>query len=169
MSRISLETLTDAIKTIRAMGMEQKALLADELFHTQPNLFGSALTLQRMGVSLEKIEVALDLLFICFQSMKLSGLPWPLITEADLEQQLRRYVATVRFGEDLSSAQRQRAMTQYLKAHPEKPLLTFVTDELNKWLADIVPEATDNYVMLAAMNFVNCIAFTSIPTAAKRS
>ena len=169
MSRISSPTLADAIKVVRAMGIEQKEVLANELFERQPNLFGSALALHRMGVAPAKIEVVLDLLFICFQSMKQSGLRWPLITEADLDKQLGRYVATVRFGEDLALAQRQRAMTQYLESHPEKPLLAYVTDELNKWLAGITPEATDNYVMLAAMNFVNCIAFTPIPKPAKRT
>ena len=169
MSRISLEALANASKIVRSMGIEQKEALANELFHTQPNLLGSALALQRMGVSLAKIEVALNLLFVCFQSMKQSGLPWPLITEADLDKQLGRYVATVRFGEGLGPAQRQRAMTQYLETHPEKPLLAYVTDELNKWLANIAPEATDNYVMLAGMNFVNCIAFATIPKPAKRT
>jgi hypothetical protein len=169
MSRVTPQALADAITIIRAMGIEQKERLADELLRTQPNMLGSALALQRMGVSLAKIEVALDLLFVCFQSMKQSGLLWPLITEADLDKQLGRYVATVRFGEDLSPTQRQRAMMQYLESHPEKPLLAYVTDELNKWLARIVPEDTDNYVMLASMNFVNCIAFTPIPTAAKRA
>ena len=168
MSRVTPQALADAITIIRAMGIEQKERLADELFRTQPNMFGSALALQRTGVSLAKIEMALDLLFVCFQSMKQSGLPWPLITEADLDKQLGRYVATVRFGEDLSPAQSQRAMKQYLETHPEKPLLAYVTDELNKWLVRIAPEDTDNYVMLVSMNFVNCIAFTPIPTAAKR-
>jgi hypothetical protein len=78
-------------------------------------------------------------------------------------------------------------MTQYLKAHPEKTLLAFVTDEINRWLADIAPEATENYVMLAAMNFVTapssplsprqrreakrhclvCEAFTSMPASCR--
>lgn len=167
MSRISPQALADAIKIVRAMNMEQKEILADELFRKQPNMFGSALALQRMGVSLAKIEVALDLLFVCFQSMKQSGLLWPLITEADLDKQLSRYVATVRFGEDMTPAQRQRLIMQYLEAHPEKTLLTYATGELNNWLANIAPEETDNYVMLAGMNFVNCIAFTSIPKTPK--
>lgn len=169
MSRISLEALADAIKTVRAMSGEQKEALVNDLFLTQPNLLGSALALQRMGVSLAKVEVALELLFICFQSMKRSGFTWPLITEAQLDKQLGRYVATVRFGEDLAPAQRQRAMMQYLESHPEKPLLAYVTDELNKWLAGITPEASDKYVMLAAMNVVNCIAFTTLPKPAKRT
>lgn len=123
MSRVTSQALADAIKIIRAMDLEQKKRLADELFHTQQNMFGSALVLQRMGVSPAKIEVALDLLFVCFQSMKQSGLLWPLITEADLDKQMGRYVATVRFGEDLSRAQSDRAMMQYIKSHPEKPCL----------------------------------------------
>ena len=43
MSRISSPTLADAIKVVRAMGIEQKEVLANELFERQPNLFGSAL------------------------------------------------------------------------------------------------------------------------------
>lgn len=169
MSRVPVQALVDAIRITRAMDLAQKERLADELFQTQPTMFGSALALQRMGVPLAKIEVALELLFVCFQAMKQSGLHWPLITEADLDKQLGRYVATVRFGEDLSAKQRQRAMTQYLESHPEKPLLAHVTGELNKWLASVTPEATDKYVMLASINFVNCIAFTPMPAAAKRT
>ncbi len=169
MSRISAQVLVDAIRITRAMDIAQKERLADELFHAQPTMFGSALALQRMGVSLAKIEVVLELLFVCFQAMKQSGLRWPLITEAHLDKQLERYVATVRLGEDLSAKQRQRAMTQYIESHPEKPLLAHVTGELNKWLASVPPKLTDKYVMLASINFVNCIAFTTIPTAAKRT
>lgn len=126
-------------------------------------MLGSVLVLQRMGVAPAKVEVALGLLLDCFQSMKQSGLRWRIITEADLDKQLGRYVASVRFGEDLAPAQRHRAMMQYLEGHPEKPLLTYVTDELNRWLANIIPEETDKHVMLACMNVVNCIAFTAVP------
>jgi hypothetical protein len=168
MSRISMEALVDAITIIRAMSIAQKAHLGDELFQTQPNLLGSVIVLQGMGVSLAKIEVALELLFVCYQSMKQSGLRWPLITEDDLDKQMARHVATVQFEEGLSPAQRERALAQYLDAHPEKPLLAYVTGELNKWLAGIDPEATDNYLMLACINLVNCIAFSTIPKAAKR-
>ena len=163
-----MEALVDAITIIRAMSIAQKTHLGDELFQTQPNLLGSVIVLQRMGVSLAKIEVALELLFICYQSMKQSGLRWPLMTEDDLDKQMARHVATVRFEEGLSSAERERALAQYLDAHPEKPLLAYVTGELNKWLAEIDPEVTDNYLMLACINLVNCIAFSTIRKAAKR-
>lgn len=164
MSRISPPVLATAIKKIRAMNMAQKEALADELFREQPNMFGSVLVQQRMGVSLEKIEFLLELLFICFQAMREAGMVWPLITDDEQDKQLARYVAAVRFGEDLSPAQGERAMKQYLSTHPEQPLLAFITTELTAWLGRVHPEETDKHVMLAAANLVNCIAFVPMPS-----
>eukprot|EP01037_Dinobryon_pediforme_P020074 gene20074-20611_t len=125
----------------------------------QPNMFGSFLVQKQMGVSFEKMEFLLEILLICFQAMKESGLTWPLITEDEQDKQLARYVATVKFGEDLSSSLQDLAMKQYIENHPEQYLLAFVTVETKDWLSRIALEKTDNYVMLAAANFVNCIAF----------
>ncbi len=159
MSRISMSILVSAIKKVRAMDIGQKEQLADELFRQQPNMFGSVLVQQQMGVSLEKMEFSLEILFICFQCMKESGLTWPLIIEAEQDKQLARYVATVKFGEGLSSTLQDRAMKQYIESHPEQSLLAFVTAETNGWISRIVSEDTDRHVMLAAINLVNCIAF----------
>jgi len=161
-SRISFDALTKAITTVRAMDVKQKELLADELFRVQPNLFGSFLVQTRLGVSLEKMEFLLDLLYVCFQAMKESGLPWPLITEDDLDLQAKRFSAIATFGDDLSENLRNRSMQQYIEAHPEKELLAYVQVETANWLNRIVPEESDKYVMLAAWNFVNCIAFVSM-------
>ncbi|WP_426177548.1 hypothetical protein [Massilia sp. TWR1-2-2] len=158
-----MPTLVSAIKKIRAMDMGQKEQLADELFRQQPNMFGSFLVQKQMGVSLEKMEFLLEILFICFQCMKESGLIWPLITEDEQDKQLARYVATVKFGEDLSPTLQDHAMKQYIENHPEQYLLAFVTVETKDWLSRIVPEDTDRYVMLAAVNLVNCIAFVPMP------
>ena len=46
--------------------------------------------------------------------MKESGLSWPLITADEQEKQLARYVATVKFGEDLSATLKNIAMEQYI-------------------------------------------------------
>ena len=108
------------------MDVKQKELLADELFRVQPNLFGSFLVQTRLGVSLEKMEFLLDLLYVCFQAMKESGLPWPLITEDDLDLQAKRFSAIATFGDDLSENLRNRSMQQYIEAHPEKELLAYV-------------------------------------------
>jgi hypothetical protein len=158
-----MSILVSAIKKVRAMDIGQKEKLADELFRQQPNMFGSVLVQQQMGVSLEKMEFSLEILFICFQCMKESKLIWPLISQDEQDKQLARYVATVKFGEDLSPTLQDRAMKQYLKSHPEQYLLAFVTVETKDWLSRIIPEDSDRYVMLAAINLVNCIAFVPMP------
>lgn len=145
------------------MSRVDKEHLADELFRDQPNMFGSFLVQQQMGVSLEKMEFLLDILFICFQAMKESGLTWPLITEDEQDRQLGRYVATVKFGDDLNEHLRERVMKQYIAGHPEQELFAFVSVETADWLRRIAPEETDKYVILAAANFVNCIAFVPMP------
>jgi hypothetical protein len=159
MSRISRQALGNAIAKVRAMNRQQKEQLADELFLAQPNMFGSFLAQQKMGVSLEKMEFLLEILFICFQAMKESALTWPLITEDEQERQLARYVATVKFGEGLDADLQDHAMKQYIEGHPEQDLLAYVFTETANWLKRIAPQDTDKYVMLAAANFVNCIAF----------
>lgn len=164
MSRISLQALARAIQKIRAMSRERKEQLVDEISREQPNMLGSFLVQKQMGVSFDKMEFLLEILLICFQAMKESGLTWPLITEDEQDRQLARYVATANFGDGLSAALQNRAMTQYIENHPEQFLLAFVTVEINDWLGRIRPEETDRYVMLSALNFVNCIAFVSMPT-----
>ena len=159
MSRISLKALAQAITKVRVMDMPQKAQLADEIFRVQPHMLASVLVQKRMGVSLEKMDFLLNLLFICFQAMKESGLTWSLITEDEQDRQLGRYVGSVKFGEDLGTSLRDQAMRQYVENHPEKELLAYVEIETANWLKRIVPEETDKYVMLAAANLVNCIAF----------
>ena len=159
MSRISYNALAQAITTVRAMDMKQKEQLADELFRAQPHLLGSFLAQKQLGVSLEKMDFLMDLLLICFQAMKESGLTWPVITEDELDRQLQRYIAIVKFGNDLGKSLRDQSMQQYIEDHPEKELLAYVQVETANWLNRIVPEETDKYVMMAAANFVNCIAF----------
>ena len=164
-----MQALAHAIRAVDAMDLRQKEALVDEIFRAQPNMLGSILVLQRMGVSLAKMDFALHLLCICFQSMKESKLAWPLITEAEQDKQMARYVAAVRFGEDLPPAQSERAMMQYLDAHPERPLLAYVTTELTKWMGRIEQEDSDKYVMLGCGNLVNCIAFAPFPHPAKKN
>lgn len=146
------------------MSQQQKEHLADELFRTQPSLLGSVLVQPRLGVSLAKMEFLLDLLFVCFQAMKESGLSWPPISEDELDRQSQHFAAIATFGDGLGDALRQRSMQQYIESHPEKQLLAFVQMETMQWLKTIVAEESDKYVMIAAWNIVNCIAF--VPMAA---
>ncbi len=81
---------------------------------------------------------------------------------------MRRFVAGVKFGDGLDTSLRDRSMRQYIEDHPEKELLAYIWAETAIWMNRIVPEETDKYVMMAAANFVNCIAFVPIdaPTSA---
>ncbi|HWZ48472.1 MAG TPA: hypothetical protein VNX00_09685 [Herbaspirillum sp.] len=163
MSRISVQALARAIQKVRAMNLGQKEQLADAIYLAQPNLLATVLVQKQLGVSLEKMEFLIDILLVCFQAMKESGIAWPLITEDEQDKQMTRYIAAVKFGEDLSAPLRDLAFKQYIESHPEQQLLAFVTGEINDWLSRIPPESNDKYIMLAATNFVNCIAFVPLP------
>ena len=163
MSRISQNALVSAIKALQTMDMKQKEQIADEIFSEQPNLLGSVLVLPQLGVSMQKVEFALEILFVCFKAMKASGLVWPIISEDELDRQSRRFSAIIQFADDLNQRLRDVSMQQYLANHPEKELLAYVQSESANWSARIVPEETDKYVMLAALNMVNCLAFVALP------
>lgn len=166
MSRISRNALVRAITAVRQMDFKQKEQLADELHRAQPHVFGTFLVQARLGVSLPKMQFLLELLLVGFQAMRESGLAWPLITEDELERQMDRLVARVKFDGGLTKTLRSGRMRQYVAAHPEKELLAYVHAETANWLGRIVPEETDKYIMLAASNFVNCIAYVPMPAAA---
>jgi hypothetical protein len=158
-SRISRASLDRAIGKVRAMDLKQKEQLADEVFRTQPHMLASLLVLSRFGVSMEKMEFAANVMLICFQAMKESGLTWPLITEDEQERQMERFTAIVRFSEDLGDSLRNLAVQQYMNEHPEKELFAYVQAETAIWLTQIAAEESDKFVILATANFVNCIAY----------
>jgi hypothetical protein len=119
MSRISRSALLRAIKRVQGMTAEQKLGLADEKFSSQPNLLGAVLALRSLGVRAAKQEFALEMLFICFQAMKEPGLMWPLITQDELENQMRRHTAVLRFYDSLNGRSEQNSsIRQYIDAHP---------------------------------------------------
>ena len=167
MSRISPDALVSAVVRVRAMDLTQKEQAADELFHAQPHVFASILVQQQLGVSSAKMDFLVDILLICFLAMKESSLIWPLITEDEQERQMGRLAATVQFGDDLSGSLRDRAPQQYIETHPEVDLLAFVQVETANWLQRVVPEESDKFVVMAALNFVNCIAFVPLPAPMK--
>lgn len=165
-SRISVDKLARVIAKVRAMSMEQKVELVNKIKEEQPNMLASCLVQQRLGASMESVDVLLNILLVCFQAMKESGHIWPLITEDEQERQLSRLVGSVLFSENLSDPNlADAARSDYVANHPEAPLLAFVVNEMRHWLLELAgAEAeSDKYVMMAAVNFVNCIAHTRCP------
>jgi len=160
MTRISRTALACAISKVDAMDMSQQADLADEIFNSQPTLFGSVLTLRKMGVPADRMGFPVKMLLVCFQSMKESGAVWPKISEQDLSRQLKRWMSSVQMGENLNPSLSLYSTQLYIDAHPEKDLMAYVTTSLAQWLADLSsPQESDKYVMMAVQNLVNSIAF----------
>jgi hypothetical protein len=166
MSRIAPEAVVRAVVKVQGMDFADKQRLADELFHAQPHVLASVLVQGRLGVSVEKMDFLLGLVLVAFQAMNESGLTWPLITEDEQERRMTRLLEAIRFREALPEERRAEVMMDYVRSHPEQELLAFVYTEATRWLQRVVPEESDKYVLLAALNFVECIAHVSLPDAA---
>jgi hypothetical protein len=142
------------------MSLPQKEQLADEIMREQRALFTSFLVQKKFGVSYEKMEFLLNILFVCFLAMKETGLTWPSITDEDVDVCMTRYVESVKFGMDVDLQQSHELIVQFIAGHPEQALLAYVQVETANWLKRVTPEDSDRYVMLAAANMVNCIGYT---------
>jgi hypothetical protein len=157
MSRISLKNVAAAIRSVNAMSLSQKEALADEIYQQQPHMLASCLVQSRLGAKPAAVEFLLHVLFVCYQSMEASGLHWPVITEDEQDRQMQRWI-----GGSVAELARE----QYTCQHPEQPLLAFVLSETDQWrrkVSERDEEAeSDKFVMMAAMNLVNCIAAAAV-------
>lgn len=164
MSRVSIAQLATAIKKVRAMSLDAQVALTEEIHARQPHLLASCIALSRLGVDISAIERLLQLLLVCYQAMKESGLQWPMISAEEQERQLQRLVGSVLFSENIADpVTADKARSQYVASHPEQPLLAFVISESNQWLLDLArrnaESESDKYVMMVAVNLANCIAY----------
>jgi hypothetical protein len=160
--KITIEHVGRAVVKLGEMSLAQKEQLADEIVREQRALFTSFLVQKKFGVSYEKMEFLLDILFVCFLAMKETGLKWPRITDEDVDVCTTRYVESVKFGMDVDPQQSHELIIQYIAGHPEQALLAYVQVETANWLKRVTPEDSDRYVMLAAANMVNCIGYSHI-------
>ena len=157
--KISIEHVRQALAKLEAMDMAHKEQLAEGLAREQPALFASFLAQRKAGVSYEKMEFLLNILFVCYLAMKESGRKWPVITADEVDACMARYVESVKFGMDLDPVQRHELVLQFVAEHPEQALLAYVQVETASWLRRVNPEDSDRFVMLAAVNMVNCIGY----------
>ena len=169
MSRITVDNLAAAIRKVRAMSLKEKEALAEEIHRHQPHMLASCLVQSRLGVEPAAVEFLLNILLVCYQSMKESGLQWPVITEDEQERQMQRWIGAVQFSEHAAGSAADGAREQYASQHPEQPLLAFVLSETNQWLREIskrnAEAESDKFVMMSSMNLVNCIAGAPVTSA----
>ena len=157
--KISIAQVGQSVVTLEAMGLTDKGRLADALAREQPAVFASFLAQRKFGVSYEKMEFLLNILFVCYLSMKETGLNWPAITADEVDACMERYVKSVKFGMDVDPELRHVLVLQFVSEHPEQALLAYVQVETANWLRRVSPEDPDRFVMLAAANMVNCIGY----------
>ena len=120
MGRLTPWVVAEAEVTVRRMSHDQKVHLADEINARQPNMLASILVLQRMGVDMAQLEVALHILLVTFQAMKLSGHQWPLVTEDIQDGCLQRLTARARFNEGLPQELATKVVEQFHTEHAER-------------------------------------------------
>jgi hypothetical protein len=165
--RISIKQVAAAMHKVHAMDLAQRISLADEIFIKQPHLLASCLVQPRLGVGEHSVEFLLNILLVCYQAMKESGLDWPLISEDEQARHLQRTVGAVKFSEEIPDPTlAEAARKQYLANHPEQALLAFVLSESNTWLRNMArrqaESESDKFVMMASINLVNCIAYSDL-------
>ena len=169
MSRITVDDLAAAIRKVRAMSVKEKEAFAEEIHLHQPHLLASCLVQSRLGVEQAAVEFLLNILLVCYQSMKESGLQWSEVTEDEQERQMQRLIGAVQFSEHAAGSVADGARDQYASQHPEQPLLAFVLSETDQWLGAIsernAEAESDKFVMMASMNLVNCIAGAPVSSA----
>lgn len=102
--------------------------------------------------------------------MKLTGADRNVIYEALQERCLARITCKMRFLEGLPSGQVDEAVMASMADHPEIWLLAFVIDDLKTWELISIRTDTEKFVVLAALNIVECIAKAALHKATpKRS
>lgn len=159
MGRLTQWAVIEADIAVRRMSHDQKVRLADEIYAQQPNMLASILALPSMGVDMAQLEVALHILLVTFQAMKLSGHRWPLVTEDIQDGCLQRLTARARFNEGLPQELATQLVEQFHTEHAERYLLAFVYGWLEEHDLMAVRTEAEKYLMMAALNLVECVAF----------
>lgn len=165
MGVITQAVMVQAAIDVNGMNQAQKVRLADEIFAQQPNMLASILALPRMGVGMVELEVPLHILLVTFQAMKRSGHAWPIVSEDVQDSCMQRLTARARFTEGLPGGLADQVVQQFCDEHPERYLLAFVYGYLGDH--DLLRVRTDaeKYLLLAALNLVECVAFVGSSTA----
>lgn len=111
-----------------------------------------------LGASFEQIEVLLTMLMVSYEAMQGSGHAWPPIAEALQERCLERITQELRSTEGIAAVQRDRIIQLFLAGHSEPLLLAYVYGQLAEHGLSKVTDDGAQFVILAALNLVECIA-----------
>jgi hypothetical protein len=164
MRRIAPAHVVEAVRAVGRLNGSAQVQLGEEIFAHQPHLLGCVLALRHMGASDAQIGIALHVLFVAWWAMKASGHRWPVISQDDQDLCLQRLIARLRFVEGLPPKRLRQAVKQHIHEHTEPQLLAFAYGHLRESGVLGARNEAEKYVLLAALNIVECIAFAGRPT-----
>ena len=156
--RLTETHVAKGVIAVRAMSIDDKIKLCDEIKEKHPALLYSVVVQSRFGTSPEDLEVLIDLLCMCYEAVRASGLRLRPISEDEQERCLTRVVARGRFMEGLSPALRDQAVQDQLEAHPEPVLLALVLGQIQSLGMAARAAKANKYYLISAVSLVECIA-----------
>ena len=112
------------------MNLKEKEEQFDVIHKEQPNLLASILVLHKMGRTYEEMDVLFHILLVAHLALKTSDTRIEMISEDLQEQQMTRYKGHLKFMEDLSEEDRDRALSDYMDNHDEMPLMAYVLKQM---------------------------------------
>lgn len=156
-----MEHLVSAVLGVERMTSKEREQLADEIHARQPNLLYSVIVLHRFGATFAQMDVVLDLLFVFYEAMKISGRTWPVITEDVQDRCLKRIEGRSRFDEGLTPLQQTQVTSDFITDHPQQQLLAYLMGKFREHGLHGIESETEKMLMLVALNLVECIAHTA--------
>ena len=158
MSKVSKKNLANALRKVKSLNIKDKELICDEIYKEQPNLLGSVIVQQRLGNSLEDVDVLLEILIVLHLSLKEAGIKISKIPEQEQEYQLRLLKDTILFSEGLGGHLIKSSVGQYVSNHKEPILLAYVIGAMRDAGFFEKKEEVSKYLIQAGLNLVVCIA-----------
>jgi hypothetical protein len=90
--------------------------------------------------------------------MKRSGHAWPFVSEDMQDRCMQRLTARARFNDGLPGDLADQVVQQFCDEHPERYLLAFVYGYLGEHDLLRVRTEAEKYLLMAALNLVECVA-----------
>ena len=160
--KLSIENVADSVALAAKMSLKEKETQFDEIYKEQPNLLASVLVLHKMGRTYEEMDVLFHILLVIHLSLKESGTKIETVSEDLQEQQLTRYIGHVKFMDDLTDKDQERALSDYMENHGEMPLMAYAITQMREAGFPYKRDEDSKQLMLCGMNLVNCIAAAKI-------
>lgn len=157
MKNVTAKNLAQAIHTIQPLSIKEKELICDEIYKEQPNLLASILVQQKLGNSLQDVDVLLQILMVLHLYLKIAGIVIPIISEQEQEYQLGLLKSTILFSNGLEDRLVNDSVNQYISSHNEPLLVAYAIETMRNAGFFEKREKNTKHLMIAGLNLVACI------------